>query len=143
MNINDLDLTQASRIYGISNTPLFLVRKLQQDPSIQVISEKYSGAEIVDALRQFTQREPQNSVEAVVPYALLVALFFKPNVKHLQEASKIEAAAYSWYHYISEALLLNYSPTAQNIVQVPGSFSDQSLSTKTEASNNFPEFDAA
>ena|ERR1035437_3055811 len=143
MNLNELDLTHASRVYAISNTPLFLVRKLQEDPSVLAISQKYSGEEIVNALRDAVKTEPDNSIEAVFPYVLLLALFLKPTIDHLQEASKIQTAIYEWYAYIVDALLMRYSPFKHETIQVPGVLSSPSVSLNSDSPNSFKIVDAA
>jgi hypothetical protein len=120
MNPIDFDLTQSSYIYGVSNTPLFLVRKLQADPSIRAISEACTGQQIVDALRSLMTVDPANAVEAVRPYAYLVALWFKPEIEHLQEAAKLQTSVYGWYAYIAQALIESFSPVHTQEIEVPG-----------------------
>jgi hypothetical protein len=67
------------------------------------------------------------------PFALLVALSFKPTIEHLQQASGITAEIYPWYSYIAQALLLAFSPVQQSVVQVPGTLSNPSVSTNSES----------
>jgi hypothetical protein len=133
MNAVELDLTQAAKIYGIANTPLFLIRKLQEDPSVRAISAAYSGPEIVEALRSMVAAEPVDAGEAVRPYALLVALWFKTEIDHLQEAAKLETAIYAWYSYIAEVLVASFSPVNDQVIEVPGQLSSPTASIESSS----------
>lgn len=128
MNVNDFDLTQASRAYGVANTPPFLVRKLQADPGVRSLAETCKAEDILAALRSAVTSEPGNAVDAVRPYALLVALWFKPEVEHLKEAAKIPATSYRWFAYIAELLIQSFSPVQKQTIQVPGLLSAPSVS---------------
>ena len=133
MNTADLDLKQAAKIYGIANTPLFLIRKLQDDVSVRAISAAYSGPEIVGALRSMVAVEPCDPVEAVRPYALLVALWFKPEIDDLREAAEFETSIYSWYSYIAEVLLTKFSPVHDQVIEVPGQLSTPTASIESSS----------
>ncbi len=133
MNVAGLDLTQAAKIYGVANTPLFLIRKLQDDASVRAISAAYSGPEIVEALRSMVAAEPRDPVEAVRPYALLVALWFKPEVDDLQEAAKLETTIYGWYSYIAEVLVASFSPVHDQVIEVPGQLSSPTASIESSS----------
>ncbi len=131
--IADFDMTPASRIYGISNTPLFLIRKLQMDPTVKELSDSLSGEQIVEAIRVAVSKEPENPVEAVLPYALLVALWFKPKVEYLQQAATFGASAYSWFHFIAEVLIEKFSPIQRQMIQVPGQLSAAAINITSSA----------
>ena len=128
MNPYDFDLTEASRIYAVANTPLFLVRKLQADPAVKAICDACAGQQIVEALRATIMVEPANSVEAVRPYAFLVALWFKPEVEHLQAAATFQTSIYNWYQYVAQVLVETFSPVQRQVIEVPGIVRTQSAS---------------
>jgi len=134
MSLNDFDLTLASRVYGIANTAPFLVRKLQADPTIRAMGETCKVEDILAALRSAADVEPTTAVDAVRPYALLVALWFKPEVDHLKEAAKVPASAYRWFPEVAELLIQNFSPVHRQTVQVPGLLSAPSVSVTSSAS---------
>jgi len=119
MNPQDFDLTQASRVYGIANTPPFLVRKLQADPTVRAISDSCGGEQIIEQLQRIVAAEPTDATEAVRPYVYLVALWFKPEINHLREAAKIQAPNYRWFGWITELLMETFSPVHQQLVEVP------------------------
>jgi hypothetical protein len=120
MNPNSFNLSQAAYVYGLANTPLFLVRKLQEDPSIRAIADACTGEEIVSELRRIIGDEPTNACDAVRPYAYLVALSFGTEIDHLNEASRLRTSVYQWYGYIAETLVAAFSPVQKQFVQVPG-----------------------
>ena len=134
MNTNDFDLTQASRAYGVANTPPFLVRKLQADPVVRALGEKCEAEDILAALHASVATEPESAVDAVKPYALLVALWFKPEIDHLNEAAKISAPEWRWFSDIAQLLLLSFSPVHRQTVQVPGLLPSPSVSVGSSAS---------
>jgi hypothetical protein len=136
MNPNDVDLRQASYVYGIANTPLFLVRKLQDDPAIRALGTECPGEQLVDALRLIAALEPANSVEAVRPYAFLVALWFNPKIEHLKEASNIQTHVYRWYGYIAQVLLETFSPVQSQTVEVAGQLSAPLVSMGSTAATS-------
>lgn len=120
MNPDDFDLTEAASVYAVSNTPLFLVRKLQADPAVRALGDGCSGEEIVEALRVAVTTEPQDAQEAVRPYVYLVALWYKPELEHLLEARRIAAPQYLWFAYIASVLIQTFSPVQKQLITVPG-----------------------
>lgn len=118
MNVRELGLAEAAETYAIANSPLFLVRKLQDDPVIRNIAERYSSQEIIEGLRESITSKPSTIIDAVCPYALLVALWFKPEISGLDEAAGIPAPDFHWYGFAASALLSTFSAVqSQNIRQ--------------------------
>jgi len=120
MNLETFDLSQAAYTYGLANTPLFLVRKLQDDPAIRAISNSCSEDVILQSLRLLMGQEPTSALEAVKPYAYLVALWFKPEIGPLQQAAEMKTRAHQWYSYVAEVLIETYSPVQTQLIEVPG-----------------------
>jgi len=129
----DFDLSNASRAYAVANTPFFLLRKLQSDPSARAICEACPGHEIVEELRSLVAAEPLDAIEAVRPYVYLVSLWFKPEIDHLQEAAKLEASIHIWYSYLAEVLLETYSPVQQQLMEVPGALAAPAVSVGADS----------
>ena len=129
----DFDLTQASRVYAVANTPFFLLRKLQGDPSARAICDACPGREIVEELSSIVATEPLDAVEAVRPYVYLVSLWFKPEIDHLREAAKLESSIHIWYSYLAEVLLETYSPVQQQVIEVPGALAAPTVSQATDS----------
>lgn len=142
MNPTNFDLTDASRVYSIANTPAFLVRKLQSDSVVRKISEQCSAEEILRELRTSLGsdplREPESAEAAVRPYAYLVALWFKPELEHLKEASSISAPVYRWYGVIAELLIETFSPVQNQSVTLPGVLNAPMVSLEASAPTTTP-----
>lgn len=122
-NPNDWGFAEAAQVYGIANTPLFLLRKLQADAEVRAIGEECSGELILDALRAAIAIDPETPIEAVRPYALLVALWFKPTLEHLREAARFSPkdGPWRWFDYLAAALIETFSPVESQIIRVPAS----------------------
>lgn len=132
--IADFDLTPASQIYGIANTPLFLIRKLQVDPAVRELSDSIPGEQIVRAIGAAVSREPENPTEAVLPYALLVALWFKPEVEHLEQAATVDAPAFSWFRFIASVLIETFSPIQRQVIQASSQLPAMSVTSSASTS---------
>ncbi|MGB2678201.1 MAG: hypothetical protein WAN12_14045 [Candidatus Acidiferrum sp.] len=134
-NPSDWELSEASRAYGVANTPLFLVRKLQADPEVRAICDACSGEQILDALESALRVEPATPAEQVRPYAFLVALWFKPTADHLREAFRFSCAdtSWRWFGYIAAALLETFSHVESQTIQVPARIGTPSASTQPAA----------
>lgn len=117
--MDDSTLKTAAQVYSVANTPLFLLRKLREDANIRSVSDEFTGADIVDLLRQALREEPKSPLEAVRPYALLVALSFKPSCEFLQEAARLPAPFADWFPYIAEVLAETFSPVQSQQLQAP------------------------
>jgi hypothetical protein len=117
MNPSEFDLTEASHIYAIANTPLFLVRKLKEDPIPRKISEQCSAEQILGVLRTAAGVLPATIIDAVRPYAFLVALWLMPEPDGLERAAEFDAPNFNWYGYILAELLRTFSPVQMQDVQ--------------------------
>ncbi len=111
MPIKDADLTQAAQAYAVANTPLFLIRKLNEDASVNQMSS-LPGNELFHALELAIGQRPESLIDYVRPYAYLVALSKQPQVSYLRDVTKISKINdWDWLSYIAEVLLQTYAPT--------------------------------
>jgi hypothetical protein len=131
--ISEIDLTQACEAFAIANTPLFLVRKLQADPAVHATSQRFSGQQLLDGLREVLREEPKGIIDSVRPYALLVALSLQGDIEHLRAASQISAKGWDWFEYIAAFLVETFSPITTEIIRVPGELEAPSISYASEA----------
>jgi hypothetical protein len=114
------NLTNAQSQYAVANTPLFLVRKLQEDPVVKTISDTLTGVEILRELEQAVSHRPDNLLQAVLPYVCLVALWMKPDAAFLRGATKIKPVQNDeWFKIVRQALIQTYRPTARQLISVP------------------------
>jgi hypothetical protein len=127
-----IDLSQAETSFGLANAPLFLTRRLQSDPAVQQLSRELSGPQLLSALRRLVRSKPKSIRTAAKTYAYLVALWFNPDPRYLQEAGKLTAPHLDWYEYIARVLVQTKSPTTITRLHVPA----QLLSAKTTFKSN-------
>ena len=117
---DDFDLSQAQANYAVANTPLFLLRKLQEDETIKAISQKLSGLQILRELEQAVGHRPENLLQAVLPYVCLAALWMKPDASFLQSTTRITPSYNDdWFRYARHALIQTYRPTSQHVISLP------------------------
>jgi hypothetical protein len=133
MNLIEFDFAPAGKIYGIANTPLFLIRKLQVEPTARAIGDACAGSEIVEALRSMVNTEPANAAEAVRPYVLLLALWYKPEVDYLLEAAKLQTTIYGWYSYVAEVLRATFSSVQGQVIEVSGQLLSPTVSIESSS----------
>jgi hypothetical protein len=123
------DLYQAEAIFAISNTPLFLMRKLRYDPAVLKIAREHSGVEILQSLHELSGRTPENEHDWVLPYVLLVALSLKDDLSPLREAEKITIDYTDWYKYIARFLIESIIPTDRPIIRFKQALTSPNTST--------------
>jgi hypothetical protein len=76
-SLSEATLGMACEVFAVANTPAYLIRKLRQDPEISEISRSISDEEILAALRLAVKEDCAILLNAVRPYAYLVALSMK------------------------------------------------------------------
>jgi hypothetical protein len=136
MTLSDFDLTTAGSIYAVSNSPLFLFRKLKADAAAQAISRSLTRDQIVTEIERALTQKPEHLNQAVEPYVLLAALQMKPECKVALEAvATLPAPYHDWFHYLAEISLQTLSSTSTRWFQVPAQ-SSQVLRTGSSAANN-------
>jgi hypothetical protein len=129
----EVEFSQASHAYAVANTPLFLIRKLQQDPVVHEISRSFSGEQILEELRRSVEHEPRGLVDYVRPYVYLTALSRQQQDLYLKSAGQLaNSAKWDWFEYMRQVLLSTYAPTSAQEVQ-PRSAILNSEPTRTDA----------
>src|ERR1700748_30825 len=109
--IEEIDLGEAVKMYAISNTPLFLMKRLRESTATTEISRRFGGEEILSALKSIAKLDPTDSSDYVRPYVYLVALSQLPENRFLKSAASIpERGRWDWFDYIARVLVETYSP---------------------------------
>jgi len=114
-----IDFGGAEAAFAVANTPLFLLRKLRADGAAGNIARSNSGRAILADLARALRRKPVGFAESVLPYLLIVALSYKPDIRFLRAASRKHALHYPWYSYIANVLLQEFRSTSKSNVRVP------------------------
>ena len=119
MNVNDIDLSRPARVFLISNTPLFLLSKLQEDVNVLSLSQSVPGSEIFEALKEALRKEPQDLKDRVRPYVYLVALWLQSDPKFLEKTRELEPNyADDWFDFARQVLIQTYRPLARSMVSL-------------------------
>src|SRR5208337_2829318 len=118
-NFEDANLEQAALNYAVANTPLFLLRKVREDPVTREIADSFSGQAILAELRSSVDRSPENLLDYVRPYVYLVALSMKPEDVHLRAAARLpNIEKWNWLSYLQGVLLETYTPTESAVINL-------------------------
>lgn len=101
----------------MANSPLFLLRKIRQDPLTAQIAREAKGNTILEVLSDFLQREPRTLRTAVAPYVYLVALSMQSDATFLKLASVLSATHHEWFSFLCDFLLkTHHSDTVQTLI---------------------------
>lgn len=110
---DEANLANATQMYAVANTPLFLIRKLREDSAVFEIAASFSGSVIVDELKAILEREPRTAEDFVRPYVYLGALAQKPEDSFLRQALALPGRErWDWYEFVAGALWEMYMATA-------------------------------
>jgi hypothetical protein len=109
IDLATVDMSEASAIFEVSNTPLFLLRKLNKIHATRSASEADS-VELLNALRTSLAQTPDSIANEVRPYVYLVALSKKQDASALREASQLDASHFGWYRIIAQHLMESAKP---------------------------------
>jgi hypothetical protein len=119
MNPDEIDLTEAGYTYLISNTPLFLIRRLQDEPSVPLLQEECSGEDLYSGLARALGKEPESSAEAVRPFAYLIALRNQESPDTFFRAAELRSEFHPWFKTAARLLEATYVPNVNTTLLVP------------------------
>jgi hypothetical protein len=109
--LEPVDLRDAELAVAIANTPLFLARRLYENPAVKRALDVHGAEKIFNALRSIIERKPQTLNQATEAYFYLAALSFSEDLSWLRKASKFNAHYIKWFKGISEYLISTARPT--------------------------------
>ena len=133
MTFDQIDLSEAERVFAVANTPLFLLRKLRADRGVQDIHANFTGPQILKALKSAIRKKPTTLDAATRPYAYLVALSMNTEVSYLKQAAELSVPHFDWFEYIANVLVKTRRPTSMQTITVAPEIVSPSLSHKSTA----------
>jgi len=140
--LSQISFSEAEHTFAVANTPLYLIRKLRQDPTVYEVSKRFSGEEILGELKHVLMVEPSSLADYVRPFVYLVALWHMPDDKYLKMSPQIaNASERDWYKYVKRVLIETYSPTIDLRVQLPSRVSSSMPSFQSDAPSAFHRVD--
>jgi hypothetical protein len=98
---------------------MFLLRKLRSDSSVWRLVQLCSAEELFSDLMASLANKPESLVDAIKPYALVVALAQKGNVALLREIVKHPAPFSDWFSEIANILIQTSEPTETTVITPP------------------------
>ena len=120
----EMDLTECVTSFGLANAPLFFLRRLLSDQTVQRISREIAGEDLLSALKALVSKKPKTLVDEVKPYVYLVALSLQANQTHFKMAASINFPNSKWYEYFARFLNETRVPYSNNqIISSPVTFS--------------------
>lgn len=118
MKPSDVDLSEAGSVYLIANTPLFLARRLQTDPSADLLSRSCSGEDLYAGIVEALQKDPENSIEAVRPFMYLIALRGQDSPGLFFRAAELHSPRHPWYTTVARVLEATFIPQVNESIWV-------------------------
>ena len=131
-----IKLLQAQSNFAIANTPSFLIESLRNDTAIHLLSSTYNDDLLLADLKESVSKEPTDLREAVLPFAILVALSLKPSSSALRRAMDITPAQYdSWFHFeqVKNILLAKYPASSTTVERTLANVGVPTVASSTEA----------
>jgi hypothetical protein len=130
MTISSMKMLDAELAFATANTPLYLLRKLRQSPTVARIAATKSAFQIYRSLASALKRKPKNFRDSVLPYALLVALSMRSDNKYLSAVAELPSPYHHWFKYSCDSIVGASRSTTKEIVGFKGKLKIQ-RSTKT------------
>ena len=130
----DIALKLAAENMVWANTPLFLLRKLREDPAVRDIKDKCSPSAVYRALRSIAKTKPATFEDKVRPYAYLVALSQMAEPAFFNKAARVRVVHAPWFRYIADYVQETTRPTLS--VEIRASPLKPGFATTTGSSKN-------
>jgi hypothetical protein len=128
---SNIDMRSAVEVFMVSNTPLFLLRKLKALPVINEI-KKLPERELMSELRKALKRKPTIVEDYVLPYLFLISIAEKGNAATLAKALSLPAPHHSWYAIVGDAIAKSFRSTSIEHFPMPNVIPQSALSDKSE-----------
>ena len=133
-SLDEANLSHAAQMFAVANTPLFLIRKLRDDPVVNEMANVFAPDDIINHLHKAVEHEPETLLDYVCPYVYLVALSKKPQDKFLKDVADMPGSErWDWFDYIRRVLLETYLPTGNQVIEMPGQLHSHNVNIRTEA----------
>lgn len=136
-----IDLSDAGFYLAAANTPLFLLRNLREDRTVQALAHTVDGPQLFEWLQNSLRKKPRSLTDSVAAYVYLVALSMKGDLSYLIYAQKLPATDYRWFHYLTEVLIAQFRPTSRMEIYadsrlISPSVASTSISSTSDASTD-------
>lgn len=115
--LDPLNMSDAETSVAVANTPIFLARRLRENPALQRAHALFGADKLLRALETIADREPRSITDATEVYFYLVSLSFDNDLKYLRRASELPVKHVKWFSEVAQYLLKSVRPISVTSVQ--------------------------
>lgn len=105
IDLEPINLNVAKTSFALANVPMYIARRLREDPAIVDIAVDNSSDDLVAAFMEHIENPPSSLREQVYPFALAVALAIRQDVKALRHILGAELKDFRWLREMIEGLI--------------------------------------
>jgi hypothetical protein len=109
--LDPIDLREAEKSVAVANTPIFLARRLRENPALQRALKLHGAEKIFGALGIISVRKPSDLKQATEVYFYLVALSLDNDASWLHRARALPSPYIKWFGEIADYLISTTKPT--------------------------------
>ena len=117
--LEPLDMRDAEKTVALANTPIFLARRLRENPAVRRALTLHGAQNIFQALEEICGRTPETLADATEVYFYLVALSYDVDLSFLRRANTLIAPNIKWYKDVAIYLVSKIAPVISLSVTVP------------------------
>jgi hypothetical protein len=103
--LEPIDLREAETAVVVANTPIFLARRLRENPALQRALELHGPEKIFGALEKISGCKPTDLKQATEAYFYLVTLSLQNNALWLHRARALPCPHVKWFKDIADYLI--------------------------------------
>jgi hypothetical protein len=119
--LTPITLNEAQAAVAVANTPLFLVRRLRENPALRRAHVMHGAEKIFAALQTVLPNKPSDLTAATEAYFYLVALSLDDDKSWLRRALALSAPHIKWFSDIAEYLVETAKPTVAKTLDLHAS----------------------
>jgi hypothetical protein len=109
--LDQVDLRDAQTSVAIANTPIFLARRLHENPATLRAHANHGPMNIFGALESIANRKPEGLRHVTEVYFYLVALSFDNDLSWVRKAAALSAPHVKWFSEVAEYLVVTAKST--------------------------------
>jgi|GEM_PF-1244018 len=108
-----LNMRELTARYLFANTPYYLYKHFKSENTIEDLSQKYSSEKLISLLDSILKEEIEEIEDAVIIYAILISLTYKPYHDVKDFFKEIRSEQFEWFNeiatkYLSESIDTKY-----------------------------------
>jgi hypothetical protein len=109
--LDPIDLREAEKSVAVANTPIFLARRLRENPALKRALDMHGAGKVFGALEIISARKPNDLKQASEVYFYLVALSLDSDASWLHRARALPSPHIKWFEEIADYLISTTKPT--------------------------------